>query len=143
MPAIVHETTLAAGPAALRQTLTTERGLASFWTDQVDAEPTVGTVAHFGFGPNREMVFDMRIDAIDDEHVEWTCVGGPDEWMGTTVRWSYRPAEDGATLRFEHRGWAREDGGLGSVSYTWALIVERLARCLRDGANDPYFARSA
>ena len=103
MPTITHETTIHSVPAPIIEALTTEKGLASFWTDQVRAEPKVGSEAWFGFGPNAETQFTFDVAAIDKDRVEWRCVAGPDEWIGTTVRWTLGPGHDGGTqLKFQH-----------------------------------------
>jgi uncharacterized protein YndB with AHSA1/START domain len=141
MPDILHELSIKASPDTLLDAITTTDGLAAFWTDQTDATPKPGTVANFGFGPNRETVFEMRVDIITPDRVEWTCVGGPEEWVGTTLRWSLHPDGDATTLRFEHRDWKREDGAVASCSYTWAMILDRLDHYVVDGRVSPYFAK--
>ncbi len=65
MPDIHHETTIASDPDALFEGLSTQEGLAAFWTDQTEARAEVGSIATFAFGPNRETVFEMRIEALD------------------------------------------------------------------------------
>ena len=142
MPDILQELTIAASADTLRDAVTTSEGLSAHWTDQTEATPEEGSIATFAFGPNRETVFEMRVDTIAPDEVSWTCVGGPDEWVGTTLHWRLRPAGDATTLRFEHRGWRREDGAFAPCSYTWAMILERLDRYAVDGTRDPYFTKT-
>ncbi len=143
MPDILHELVIQSDPAALLEAVTTAEGLAAYWTDQTEATPEPGTVATFAFGPNRETVFEMRVDTITPERVEWTCVGGPEEWVGTTLRWLLRPTGDATTLRFEHRNWQREDGAVAPCSYTWAMILERLDDYVVNGRVNPYFTKGS
>jgi uncharacterized protein YndB with AHSA1/START domain len=142
MADILHELRIQASADALQEAITTADGLAAFWTDQTDATPKPGTTATFAFGPHRETVFDMRVDTIAPDRVDWTCVGGPDEWVGTKLHWLLRPDGDATTLRFEHRDWKREDGAVASCSYTWAMILERLDHFVVDGRVDPYFTKT-
>ena len=142
MPDILHELQIKAGTDALREAITATDGLAAFWTDQTEATPEQGTIASFGFGPNRETVFEMRIDTITSDRVDWTCVSGPDEWVGTKLRWSLLPDRDATTLRFEHRDWKREDGAVASCSYTWAMILDGLNHYVIDGRANPYFTKT-
>jgi hypothetical protein len=142
MPDILLELTINAGADALLDAITTADGLAAHWTDQVEAKPEQGTVATFGFGPNRETVFEMHVDTLTPELVEWTCVGGPDEWVGTKLRWLLRTNGDATNLRFEHRDWKREDGAVAPCSYTWAMILHRLEHYVVDGQVNPYFTKA-
>src|SRR5437868_7089194 len=87
MPDIIHQVVVKAQPAKVREALTTQSGLAAFWTDQTTAEPAVGSKAWFGFGPNAETSFTFEVIAIDDDRVAWTCLAGPDEWVGTHINW--------------------------------------------------------
>jgi uncharacterized protein YndB with AHSA1/START domain len=143
VPDVIHERTYSASPEQLLEAVTSERGLASFWTDQTTAQAEVGSTAAFGFGPSGETQFAMRIDAIAPDRVEWTCTDGPDEWRGTRVRWLIAAADAGTRLRFEHLGWASTDGALGACSYTWAMILDRLEHYLASGEARPYFAAAA
>ena len=113
MTNIVHQLDVHAPAAKVREAITTEAGLGAFWTDQVRAEPAVGSKAWFGFGPNADISFTFAVTAIDDDLVEWKCIDGPDEWVGTTVRWQLSPADHGTTVRFEHRDSRTADGELG------------------------------
>jgi len=140
MPDIIHQLTVPADRPAVRAALTTQEGLAAFWTDQARAEPTVGSEAWFGFGPAAETQFRFEVTEVSDDLVGWRCVSGPDEWVGTTVRWLLSPGADGGTtVRFEHRGWRSSDGELGQCSFVWAQVMARLAGYLETGKSQPYF----
>lgn len=43
---------VSASQDALYDAITTSDGLAAFWTTDSQAEPAVGSVARFGFGPS-------------------------------------------------------------------------------------------
>lgn len=51
MPDICQEVVIAAPAEVVFAALTEQKGLAGWWTPNVTAEPVVGTVARFGFGP--------------------------------------------------------------------------------------------
>ena len=106
MADILHEITIAAPAAPVFEAVTSERGLKSWWTDDVRAEPKSGTVAEFGFF-SHGTVFRMRIDTLAaPTEVRWTRIGGPEDWIGTTVDFALSPGEDGGTtLSFKHGGW--------------------------------------
>src|SRR6266542_4068298 len=67
---------LAVGISAPAETIfdaiSTTTGLASFWTTDSTAEPSVGSVARFGFGGPK---LQMRVDQLDPgRRIAWTCL---------------------------------------------------------------------
>jgi uncharacterized protein YndB with AHSA1/START domain len=143
MPDINHTLEIAAEPARVFDAINSAEGNRAFWTDQTEYRPVEGEVAVFSFGPNQEVQFRFRIDRIDAPRLlEWSCVDGPPEWRPTRIRWQLEPHGDGGTrLRFEHLGWASADGELGTCSFTWARVLQRLQAWVTDGAREPVFSR--
>lgn len=142
MPEIQHATIVAAQPEKVTTALSTESGLRAFWTDQATARAEVGSEAVFGFGPNAETQFRMRVDAIEPgREVSWTCVDGPPEWVGTTVRWVAQSMPDGQLMvRFSHTGFP-DDYDAAPVSFVWAMVLARLAEYASTGRPSPFFTR--
>jgi uncharacterized protein YndB with AHSA1/START domain len=145
MHAIVHELTIAAPPEAVYDAITTAAGLASWWTTDVQAEPTVDSEATFGF-EGHTVVFTMRIDLLESpELVHWTCTAGPDEWVGTQIAFRVEGVDtnddgqpDGGTLvRFWHGDWEYDDGLLPASSFRWAMYLDSLRRALETGTGAP------
>ncbi len=147
MAEIIHETTVPGDPGQVRVALTTATGLAGFYTDQVHADPTPDSQVWFGFGPAAETQFRFEVTALTDDGLQWRCVSGPAEWVGTEVSWRLEPdggaANGGTRVRFEHRGWQSADGELGTCSFVWAQILHRLDRYLATGVADPFFRQAA
>lgn len=144
MAEIYHRVVVPTDPRMVFDAISTQQGLANFWTDQVVASQEVGSVAEFGFGPNREVVFRMRIDSLKSgELVEWHCLGDSDEWRDTKVRWELASGgERGTEVRFRHTNWRSTDGEFPSCSYTWAMILDRLGKYLGSGEGAPWFEKS-
>jgi uncharacterized protein YndB with AHSA1/START domain len=131
-----------AEPKAVFDAVSTEDGLRSFWTPDVDARSEVGSIARFGF-EKAPMDLRMRIDRLEPgSEVGWTCVGDFPYWDGTKVRWSLAPNPEGPGTRvtFSHTGWPADqpEYEYASVSYTWGQIVARLHDVLGSGRSDPY-----
>ena len=138
---LVHEVTVKATPDAVYQAVSTARGLAAFWTSESHAEPRAGSLATFGFGGPSQR---MRVDELTPGmRVKWTALDDFPNWNGTTVTWDISPAESGeTTVRFRHADWPDKvsQDDLGSINYTWGLIVERLKQYVETGKPNPLFA---
>ena len=136
---IVHELTIGADPTDVFAAITTQEGLAGWWTTDCSAEPVLGSEASFGF-EGHSVVFTMRIDAIDEpELVHWLCTGGPQEWVGTSLAFRIEPSRerDGTVVRFWHGGWEYQDGLLPSSSFQWAMYLDSLRALLETGTGHP------
>ena len=138
---LVHQVNIKASPEAIYKAVSTQEGLASFWTSDSKAEPNVGSVATFGFGGPTQR---MRIDELTPgKRVKWTGLNDFPNWGDTTVTWDISPAENGETsLTFRHVNWPAPvtADDLGSINYTWGLIVERLKQHAETGKSVPLFA---
>lgn len=145
MHEIVHELTIAAEPQAVYDAVTTQAGLASWWTTDVTATQAVDTEATFGFAAH-SVVLTMRVDLLEPpELVHWECVAGPDEWVDTKVAFRIEGIDtdddgspDGGTrVRFWHGEWEYDDGLLPSASFEWAMHLDSLRRFLETGTGSP------
>jgi uncharacterized protein YndB with AHSA1/START domain len=141
---LVHEVTIKASPANIYKALSTQEGLASFWTSETKAEPKVGSVASFGFGGPSQR---MKVDELTaGERVKWTGLDDFPNWGGTNVSWEIAGSEAGETkVTFRHTNWPAPvtADDLGSINYTWGVIVERLKQYAETSKPAPYFAFAA
>lgn len=99
-------------PSTVYRALTTQEGLAGWWTTDCEVGRQVGDRSIFRFGRTYNV---MKIAGlVPDREVRWECVeqhhDSPgvkrtDEWAGTAVAFRLTAKEDGGTaLYFEHRG---------------------------------------
>jgi hypothetical protein len=126
--------------AAVREAVSTSKGLASFWTSDSTAEPVAGSEAKFGF-EGAPMGLRFSVDKIDDNGVDWTCVEGFPGWNETTVSWGFgdEPEHGGTRVLFRHAGFADDqpDWDVASVTSTWAKVLERLKVYVETGTAEP------
>jgi uncharacterized protein YndB with AHSA1/START domain len=143
---IVHELTIAAPPEKVFEAVTTQEGLAGWWTHDATASPEVGSVATFGFAADGTTTrLSMRIDELEGpELVHWACVDGPDEWVGTAVAFRVEGVAGGGSgpagssiVRFWHGQWEYEDGMLPRASFEWAMYLDSLRRYVETGTGSP------
>lgn len=134
-----HEISIEAKPETILQAITTAAGLRSWWTTDVEAQPKEGSLAKFGF-MNRAVIFTMKVERIHSEGVEWTCVDGPADWIGTKQKFSFLKAEDGGTLvRFVHSGWKDDAASLPRCNTTWGHLMTTLKDYAEHAKANPYF----
>jgi uncharacterized protein YndB with AHSA1/START domain len=138
---LVHQVNIKATPDTIFHALSTAQGLQSFWTSESKAEPKVGSIATFGFGGPTQR---MRVDElVPGKRVRWTGLADFPNWGGTTVSWDISQVENGETsVLFRHGDWpdSLPQDDLGSINYTWGLIVERLKQYSETGKPNPLFA---
>ena len=138
---LVHQVNVKASPDAIYEAVSTERGLASFWTTDSKAEARVGSTATFGFGGPSQR---MRIDElVPGKRVKWTGLADFPNWGDTTVTWEIKPADNGETsVTFRHANWPASvtADDLGSINHTWGMVVDRLRQYAESGKPVPYFA---
>lgn len=138
---LVHQVNIKAAPETIYNAVSTQKGLASFWTSESTAEPRVGSIGSFGFGGPTQR---MRVDElVPGKRVRWTGLNDFPNWGDTVVTWEIKPAEkDGTSLTFRHANWPASvtADDLGSINYTWGLVVERLKQYAESGKPVPYFA---
>ena len=138
---LVHQVNVKATPDTIYKAVSTEQGLRGFWTSDSKAEPRVGSIATFGFGGPTQR---MRIDElVPGKRVKWTALADFPNWDRTTVTWEISAAENGETgVLFRHADWPASvtQDDLGSINYSWGLIVERLKQYAETGKPNPLFA---
>jgi uncharacterized protein YndB with AHSA1/START domain len=138
MPDILHQLRINAPVERVYAALTQQTGLASWWTKDTRATPTLGSVAQFGFN-NRQIIFKMYIDALEpNKQVQWRCLGDHPEWTDTEVSLGLTPDADGTTLRFSHLKWKSTDGILARCSYDWARYLTSLKSYPETGIGMPH-----
>src|SRR5688572_14999876 len=112
MADILHRIEIAAPIARVREALTTNEGLAGWWTRDVARE---GDVLSFRFGARR-FGPDMRVTESGPSRVAWTCVAGSDEWLGTKLSFDLEQAGERTIVRFGHREWKEASDFLAHCS---------------------------
>ena len=132
---ILHRIGITSSADDVYTALTTVKGLASWWTDDTAGDGTVGGVLRFRFEPGG---FDMSVLELQPaELVVWEVVDGPQEWIGTQVRFELKQ-EDGLTIvLFQHLGWKEPVEFMYHCSTKWATFLLSLKRQVETGKGEP------
>jgi uncharacterized protein YndB with AHSA1/START domain len=144
---ILHAVEIHADPTTLFDAIATQRGQTSFWTTDAVVQPTVDTIAEFGF-PGTPARLKMRVAQLEPGRlVSWVCQGDFPYWTGTHITWELKPAPNSGetTLLFGHTGWAEDypPDEYAHVNYTWGQIVARLKAYAETGQPQAFFALGA
>jgi uncharacterized protein YndB with AHSA1/START domain len=120
------------------EALSTTDGLSHWWIVGTTGDPTVGGTLHFrpeGGG------FDMKVlRSKPGELVEWKCVGGPDEWIGTEISFQLQFKDDQTVVLFKHAGWKEPVEFMHHCSTKWAVFLLSLKNWIEraEGRPHPY-----
>jgi uncharacterized protein YndB with AHSA1/START domain len=134
---ILHRVGIEAQPRDVYSALTTRDRLAGWWTGEVEGRSEIGSAIHFGFGDRG--FFDMKVLELEpDKRVVWQVVDGPNEWIGTEVRWDLSPVGAGTTIRFKHQGWREPMDFMHHCSTKWATFLMSLKSLLETGKGAPF-----
>ncbi len=124
-----------ASPEKVYEALTTIDGLAGWWTDDTKGSAEVGGVIEFRFPPGG---FDMEVLKTEpSDHVVWKVVGGPEEWIGTTVDWQLRQDGEFTIVLFKHQGWKEPVEFMHHCSTKWATYLVSLKSLVETGTGAP------
>jgi uncharacterized protein YndB with AHSA1/START domain len=134
---IVHKLLIKSPASKIYQALTTQQGLAGWWTPQTKAKPEVGSTCTFAFGPDYFKEMEV-LELVPDNKVKWKCTKGYEEWIETTVTFELRPHEKGTVLFFRHDGWKEQTEEFAGCSFDWAIFLRSLKFLCETGKGFPY-----
>ncbi|WP_057936382.1 SRPBCC family protein [Algoriphagus resistens] len=134
---IYHRLLIETPAEKIFEALTTQEGLAGWWTPDTIAKPELGSISRFTFedGYFKEMEI---IELKPYSKVKWRCIKGYEDWVGTEVSFELEPHRLGAVLLFHHDGWKEYSNGFASCSYDWALFLRSLRLLCETGKGQPY-----
>lgn len=158
MPNIRHELLIAAPAEKIYNAITTQEGLAAWWTPDTKAKPELDSVARFAFGS--EYFKEMKITELKPSTgVKWICVKGASEWLGTSISFELGAgdkesllkthpelgdqvrqlnSDKGTLLIFQHDDWKDYTSMFAECNYTWARFLRSLKLFCEIGKGQPW-----
>jgi uncharacterized protein YndB with AHSA1/START domain len=124
-------------PEKVYEAITTLDGLSAWWAHKTVGDVELGGVIAFRFTAGG---FDMKVTELDPSRlVRWEVVGGPPEWVGTTIRWDIEQRGDYTIVLFKHEDWREAGEFMHHCSTKWAIFLMSLKQLLEtgEGAPDP------
>lgn len=138
MPEITHEIKVEGTPAQVFDALTTIDGITAWQTPHATGTGDVGSRWEFAFAGRPSFVWEVR--ASDPTRVEWLCIEGPGDSVGTTAVFEISETGDDRTLVvLTHSGWAGTDGNFRKCNTIWGVLLHHLSQAVRTGTPAPAF----
>ena len=137
MAELKHLVVIDAPVNTVYRALTEQTGLAGWWTQEAVAEPQVESFAEFNFGDRYHNK--MRIVGLDeDKRIEWECLEGDEEWVGTTFIFSLEPIDGQTIVRFSHGNWRAMTDFFATCNYHWGFYMRSLKSYCETGQGEPF-----
>lgn len=137
MKEIRHLLVIYVPPQKVYRALVEQKGLASWWTDDVTAKPEENTIAEFNFGNryHNEMIINRL---VENRLVSWECRVGDPEWIGTTFSFDLEERGNDTILRFCHGNWRELTDFYASCNYNWGYYLGSLKKYCEEGKGYPF-----
>jgi uncharacterized protein YndB with AHSA1/START domain len=136
MAEIRHNVAIKATPEIIYKALTTQEGLAGWWTNNTIAKPELEFINIFVFGKFRN---EMKVTKlIQNKKLEWECINSIEEWIGTQISFELEERNNHTLLRFTQRGWKEMTDTFAGCNYDWAVSIESLKALCEKGSGAPY-----
>lgn len=137
MAGIKHYLLIKASRKKVYTALSTTEGLKGWWTSEAKAEEFVGGIAEFIFGEQYHNK--MKVTCLEpNKKIEWECLEGDKEWVGTTFLFDLEEKNGSTILRFSHNNWKEETDFFASCNYHWGYYMSSLAKYFETGKGSPF-----
>ena len=138
---IIHRIGIKASSSQVYNALSTIKGLAGWWTENVEGDEQIGGKITFRFhAPSGEeigaMIMEVR-ELTPDIKVQWHCIDGPPEWIGTDITFELSEHNDQTIIIFAHRNWREEVEFKAHCSMKWAVFLLSVRDYVETGNGSP------
>lgn len=114
--------------------INTEKGIKDWWTIGTKLE---NNVFHFTFNGSYTKSFKI-INTDENDTVEWECIAGHDDWIGTRIAFKLKAKPDSTDISFRHYNWETESDHFGDCNYHWGLFMKSLKTLIETGTGHPH-----
>jgi uncharacterized protein YndB with AHSA1/START domain len=122
-----------ATPEKVYQAITTQEGLAGWYTPDAKAKPQADTQIELGFSG---MILKFHVDKLDPAHrIVWSNVQTIPDWKDTRITFDIIPQVKEVNLTFSQTGFARDYADIGMFTYLWAQYMRSLKLLVETGVS--------
>lgn len=137
---ILHRVGIKSSADGVYKALSTREGLAAWWTTNTQWDGKDSGMIKFLFSADGNVLggFDMKVLELQPaKRVQWQVVGGPEEWVGTTIRFDLKQEGDFCVVLFRHQGWKEPVEFMHHCSTKWATYLMSLKSLVETGKGAP------
>ena len=137
---IAHRVGITAPSAQVYQALATPEGVARWWSEETHGDAQAGGALEVRFMAEGKELGAMRMKLLQlrpGELVLWEVMAGPQEWIGTTIRFALKQEGDYCIVLFAHEGWQEPVEFMHHCSTKWATFLLSLKALLETGTGRP------
>lgn len=141
MADIIHRIGFKSEQDAVYRAFSSIKGLSNWWTEEVEGDEQAGGKIAFTFRSatgdiKGKMIMEVK-ELNPPMRVEWLCVDGPAEWIGTQISFDLSRQDDQTILIFGHRGWREAVEFMAHCSMKWAVFLLSLREYVEQGKGGP------
>ena len=138
---IIHRIGIKSSATKVYKALSTIKGLANWWTEEVEGDEQIGGKIEFTFRSETgdikgKMVMEVQ-ELNPEKYVRWRCVDGPAEWIGTDVTFELSQQDEQIIIIFGHRNWREAIEFTAHCSMKWAVFLLSLREYVETGKGKP------
>ncbi|MBD3162411.1 MAG: hypothetical protein GF346_08700 [Candidatus Eisenbacteria bacterium] len=138
MKTIMHTLKIHTSPTTVYEALTTDKGLAGWWSEKVWIENGTGGIVRFTF--EDEFNPQMRVTELaQDRIVRWQCTGGHDRWQDSKLSFALEEQEGETQLHFV-QDYPKDvpDTMYGTYNFNWGYYLNSLKLFCEKGKGTPF-----
>ena len=137
MSALKHLLIINSSPEKIYSAVTTKEGITNWWTEETEMGNKIGDINIFNFGDRYHN--EMKIlSLIPNKKIEWECIVGDKEWVGTKLIFEIEEKDKSPVLKFTHGNWREETDFFASCNYQWGNYMNSLKQYCETGKGKPF-----
>ncbi len=137
MAEIRHRVGIDGSAAEIYELLTTDAGLARWWTTETSGAGDIGSIIYFGFG-NDGPRFEV-VELEPNRRVRWRHSGDmPPDWQGTEILFELDPRDNQTFVNFSHYNWKEAGDFLAHCSTKWGVFMMSMKSSIETGRGQPW-----
>jgi len=125
MPDIRHLVFIHSTPENIYEAITTQKGIASWWSVDNTAKPEAGSVYRISFGGTYFKEIEVA-KLVPNEKVIWDILDAHPEWLNTKVTFDISMGKNSAELRFNHSDWKDYTDMFAQCNHHWGIYLQNL-----------------
>jgi uncharacterized protein YndB with AHSA1/START domain len=137
---ILHRVGIKAPLAKVYDALATPEGVSQWWTRETSGERKAGGMLKTVFTADGRVLGGFALEILElrpGQSVVWQVVEGPQEWLGTKIRFDLKQEDEQTIVLFKHEGWKEPIEFMGHCSTKWAVYLLSLKSYGETGTGQP------